>query len=283
MAQYAMGIDIGTTGVKAVLVSGEGELIAQETVGHDLLSLRPGWAEEDAGIWWANAAAAVSRLTVAHPDKARDLRGIGVSGMVPALVLLDGEGQVLRNTIQQNDARAVEQLERLKGELDQGELYRRTGGYTNAQHVLPRLLWVKDNEPEVFARTRTVMGSYDYITYRLTGSRQVELNWAAESGLYDIREHSWIREYMEPFGVDPALFPPAAASGEVVGVTRGMEEAMGLPGRGSCSSSLAERGISSIAPTGRTLTPSSFLTITSSRTAISSTAAWRPAAPWSSG
>lgn len=229
MARYAMGIDIGTTGVKAVLISGEGELIAQETVGHDLLSPRPGWAEEDAEIWWANAAAAVSRLTWAHPDKVRDLRGIGVSGMVPALVLLDGEGQVLRNTIQQNDARAVEQLERLKGELDQEELYRRTGGYTNAQHVLPRLLWVKDNEPEVFARTRTVMGSYDYITYRLTGSRQVELNWAAESGLYDIRERSWIREYMGPFGVDPDLFPPAVASGEVVGVTRGMEGVMGLP------------------------------------------------------
>lgn len=228
MDRYAMGIDIGTTGVKTVLISDDGRLAAQETRGHDLLSLRPGWAEEKAELWWENAAGTLRAILDGHPDRGAGLRAIGCSGMVPAIVLLDGEGRVLRNTIQQNDARAVDQLRRVTAALDQEELYRRTGGYTNAQHVLPRLLWVKENEPEVFSQVRTVMGSYDYIVYRLTGVRQVERNWAAESGLYDIRRGEWIPEYLEPFGVSPDLFPPVSPSGQVVGTTRGTEE-LSLP------------------------------------------------------
>lgn len=229
MRQYAMGIDIGTTGVKTVLISDEGRLVAEETAAHDLVSDRPGWAEERADVWWENVAAAVGRIMRTRGDKAAGLRGIGCSGMVPALVLLDEEGRPVRNTIQQNDARAVEQLRQAAEGIDQEELYALTGGYTNAQHVLPRLLWVKQNEPEVFARVKTVMGSYDYIVYRLTGKRQVELNWAVESGLYDIRARRWITPYMERFGISPDLFPPVAEPGQVVGVTGGVEEGMGLP------------------------------------------------------
>ena len=108
MRQYAMGIDIGTTGVKTVLISDEGRLVAEETAAHDLISAQPGWAEERADVWWENVAAAVGRIMRTHGDKAAGLRGIGCSGMVPALVLLDEEGRPVRNTIQQNDARAVE-------------------------------------------------------------------------------------------------------------------------------------------------------------------------------
>lgn len=229
MRQYAMGIDIGTTGVKTILISDDGQLVAEETVAHDLLSVRPGWAEERAEIWWENAVESVRRILADHPDKADKIRGIGCSGMVPALVFLDEEGNPVRNTIQQNDARAVEQLCQVTEGINQEELYRLTGGYTNAQHVLPRLLWVKQNEGAVFDRVRTVMGSYDYIVYRLTGKRQVELNWAAESGLYDIRTRRWITAYMERFGISPDLFPPVTDSIQKVGQTRGMEERMGLP------------------------------------------------------
>lgn len=229
MQQYAMGIDIGTTGVKTVLISDDGRLVAEETEAHDLISARPGWAEEKADIWWENAAVTVGRIMKAHSDKADTIRGIGVSGMVPALVLLDAEGNAVRNTIQQNDSRAVEQLCRTAEGIDQEELYSLTGGYTNAQHVLPRLLWVKQHEPDVFARVKTVMGSYDYITYRLTGKRQVELNWAAESGLYDIRSRRWLTSYMERFGISSDLFPDVADSSQVVGATSGMRELMGIP------------------------------------------------------
>ena len=124
MRQYAMGIDIGTTGVKTILISDDGQLVAEETVAHDLLSVRPGWAEERAEIWWENAVESVRRILADHPDKADKIRGIGCSGMVPALVFLDEEGNPVRNTIQQNDARAVEQLRQAVGEVvvDRGVL-----------------------------------------------------------------------------------------------------------------------------------------------------------------
>lgn len=95
---------------------------------------------------------------------AENIVSAGVSGMVPALVLLDHDGKPVRNTIQQNDARAVAQIEKLTALLDQDELYERTGTRTNQQHVLPRLLWVKENEPEVFARSEYVVGSYEFVT-----------------------------------------------------------------------------------------------------------------------
>jgi len=157
------------------------------------------------------------------------VRGIGCSGMVPAIVLMDAEGNPLRNTIQQNDSRAVDQIARIAAKLDQEELFSRTGGYTNQQHILPRLLWVKENEPEVWSKVHTVMGSYDYILYRLTGKRSVELNWAAESGSYDIHTGEWITDGLEAFGIDPAILPKVYDSGAIVGeVTADIAAELGL-------------------------------------------------------
>ena len=224
----ALGIDIGTTSVKVLLIDGAGGIAAQATRAHDLVSPRAGWAEEDADIWWQNAADCVREIAAAAPKQLARLAAIGVSGMVPALVLLDAAGRPVRATIQQNDARATAEIEEIKAALDQDELFARTGGVTNQQHLLPRLLWVARHEPAAFARVRSVIGSYDWIAFRLTGAVQVEKNWAVESGLYDIHKNGWITEYLTRFGLDPALLAPVSASSAVVGHTRGMA-ALGLP------------------------------------------------------
>ena len=217
MERYILGIDIGTTSVKALLISESGALAAEGKADHDLISAHPGWAEENAEVWWSNAVAAVRQITDAHPDMAENIVSAGVSGMVPALVLLDHDGKPVRNTIQQNDARAVAQIEKLTALLDQDELYERTGTRTNQQHVLPRLLWVKENEPEVFARSEYVVGSYEFVTGRMTGARYIESNWAVESGLYDIRRQCWMTEQFSVLGVDKDYFPPVIASHEKAG------------------------------------------------------------------
>lgn len=214
MERYILGIDIGTTSVKALLISESGALAAEGKADHDLISAHPGWAEENAEVWWSNAVAAVRQITDAHPDMAENIVSAGVSGMVPALALLDHDGKPVRNTIQQNDARAVAQIEKLTALLDQDELYERTGTRTNQQHVLPRLLWVKENEPEVFARSEYVVGSYEFVTGRMTGARYIESNWAVESGLYDIRRQCWMTEQFSVLGVDKGYFPPVIASHE---------------------------------------------------------------------
>ena len=105
MERYILGIDIGTTSVKALLISESGALAAEGKADHDLISAHPGWAEENAEVWWSNAVAAVRQITDAHPDMAENIVSAGVSGMVPALVLLDHDGKPVRKTIQQNDAR----------------------------------------------------------------------------------------------------------------------------------------------------------------------------------
>lgn len=230
MKQFILGIDIGTTSVKAVLISSDGEIIAESSRAHDLISLHTNWAEEDARQWWENVINAVADIRKQRPLEMSSLRGIGCSGMVPAIVLLDREGVPVRNTIQQNDARAVEQIESISSILDQDRLFKRTGGKTNQQHILPRLLWVQENEPEIWGKVDMIMGSYDYIAYKLTGKASLELNWAVESGAFEIRQKQWIVEDLERFGVTPGMLPPVNDSLQIIGDTLiGLDKRMGIP------------------------------------------------------
>lgn len=227
---YALGIDVGTTSVKVIMISKDGKIFDESSAAHDLISLHPNWAEEDAGIWWDNVKAAVQSIQKRHPEEMENVKVIGCSGMVPAIVMLDKNGNPLRNTIQQNDARAVEQIQKVSQIVDQDELYRRTGGRTNQQHILPRLLWVKENEPEVWGKTATVMGSYDWIVYKLTGVKSLEMNWAVESGAMDIRTHQWMEQDLKKYEISAELFPTVHSSIEVVGKTkRELEELLGIP------------------------------------------------------
>lgn len=227
--EYVLGIDVGTTSVKVILLSEQGRIEDEASRPHDLLSPHLGWAEERADVWWSNVIACVREIAGHDPERAKRIRCIGCSGMVPAIVMLDEQGKPLRNTIQQNDSRSSEQICRLERELDQETLYTLTGGKTNQQHVLPRLLWVKEHEPEIWENTKTVMGSYDYIVYRLTGQVSLEINWAVESGSYDIRKREWIEADLHAYGLSSSLFPPVHLSVEQVGVTSGVEELLGIP------------------------------------------------------
>ncbi len=234
MKHQAIGVDIGTTGVKAALIEVDGRLLASATVEHDLHSPHSGWAEEDPADWIAGAIAALRQLSQ-HPELDRDgIAAIGVSGMVPAMVLLDASGAPVRPSIQQNDARAIAEVDELVSRIDQDELYRRTGGYTNQQHIAPRLLWVQRHEPEAWARTKTILGSYDLVTAWLCGAHpatcSLELNWAIESGLYDFRERSWVPELLESVDLDSSYFPPVHEPTDTVGaLSVAAADATGLP------------------------------------------------------
>ena len=203
--QYTLGIDIGTTSVKVIMISSEGKIFAETSVSHDLISRYPNWAEEDADIWWENTKTALRSLKEAHQEEMMNIKCIGCSGMVPAIVMLDAEGHPVRKTIQQNDARAVE-------------------------HILPRLLWVKENEPEVWEKTDCIMGSYDWITFQLTGVKSLEMNWAVESGAVDIHTGEWLTEELAIFGISTRLFPKVNPSMSVVGHTKEFwETELGIP------------------------------------------------------
>lgn len=225
-----LAIDIGTTSVKAIIMDGGGKVLAEAASSHPLVSGLPGWSEEMPDLWLAGAAEAMAALRTQAPQALADVAVVGTCGMVPAIVLLDEKGRPVRYAILQNDARCTEQIRRLQGGMDQNRLFERTGGFTNQQHVLPRLLWVKEHEPDVWARTAHVVGSYDFINYVLTGELAIEKNWAVESGMWDIKENRWIGEMLEFYGIDASLLPPVHEPSEIVGTVKPpFSEIFGIP------------------------------------------------------
>ncbi len=212
-----IGMDIGTTSVKGTLIDTKGHILAESSRPHDLLSLRPGWAEEKAEIWWENTLAVLSELAKRQLEFNGRVKAIAASGMVPALVILDRDGRPLRNSIQQNDARTAAEIAYLKEELDEARFFEATGGSINQQTIPPRLLWLRRHEPEVLERAAVLMGSYDYIAYQLTGHYSLERNWALESGMYDARRETWLPWVLQAAGISASLLPPVLAPGTPLG------------------------------------------------------------------
>lgn len=221
MKRYVVGIDIGTTAVKVLVLDDAHHITFEMSKSHPFFAERHGWAEEDANTWW-NHTCELLQATMDHLRTVSsgpfEIAGVGLSGMVPAIVLLDAEGRPVRRTIQQNDARCVEQIEQVRQRLNQDVLFQKTGGYTNQQHILPRLLWIRQHEPQVWARVRRVCGSYDWIAHCLTGEWSLELNWAAESGMFDIHHRQWIEDQFRMFDIPCPWLPPVREPTEVVGL-----------------------------------------------------------------
>ncbi len=202
-----LGIDVGTTGTKALLLDPERGVVAEAERPSSLHSLHAGWAEEDTGEWWANVCATTRELLDGFDG---EVAGVGVTGMVPCTIPLDEHGVPLRWSIQQNDARSVAEVEELRRRLAGADVLERTGSAITQQSTGPRLLWLAEHEPEVWSKTRTLMGSYDYIAMRLSGERSVEANWALETGLLDFAAMRWADDVLEACGGRTGAAPAGA-------------------------------------------------------------------------
>ena len=224
-----LGLDIGTTSTIGIVIDSEGKTLAKASRSSELLSKRPNWAEEDPALWWRNCCAITGELLGQAGLAARDLAAVGVTGMVPTVILLDGEGRVLRHSIQQNDARAIREIDEMRQAIAPATFFAKTGGSINQQVVAPKLRWIERHESAVFAQAKRLFGSYDYITYRLTGTASAEHNWALESGLLDIQAGGFDLDLIRLGGIAPGLLPPVRRSHQVVGeVTRAAAEETGL-------------------------------------------------------
>lgn len=229
MTRILLGIDIGTTLTKGVLVDTDGRTLAEASRPATLVSERPAWAEEDPEQWWENTCSVCRELRETASVPADGIAAVGVTGMVPAMVLLDTQGRPLRRSIQQNDARTRVEIRELRERYDPERFFELSGGSINQQVVAPKMCWLAKHEPAVVARLATLMGSYDFIAFRLTGVRSVEHNWALESGLFDVRRESWSSELLDLAGLEPSQLPDPRRSHEVIGeVTRAAAEGTGL-------------------------------------------------------
>lgn len=210
-----IGLDIGTTSTIGLAARMPDEVLAVSSRPVDLVSRHVGWAEEDPLQWWENARVILKELT-SNID-ARRVAGICVTGMLPAVVLLDANENVLRPSIQQSDGRCGREVEELRKELDEDAFLQRTGNGINQQLVAAKLRWIARHEPDVFARIATVFGSYDYINLRLCGVRAAEQNWALEAGFTDLGRGAIADDLVAIAGIPPHAVPPRSISHQIIG------------------------------------------------------------------
>jgi xylulokinase len=209
-----LGLDIGTTSTIGILIDDRGGTVAVESRPVTFHSDHANWAEEDTEEWWRNVGE-ICRVLVAKAGD--DIAAVGVTGMLPAVILLDRTGRPLRRSIQQNDARATVELEDYRAAMDESAFLSLTGTGYSQQLVGPKLMWLRTHEPDVFAQATHVLGASDYITYRLSGSLQVEHNWALESGFVNIATGTYDDRLIGLAAIDPGLLPPIRKSHDVVG------------------------------------------------------------------
>lgn len=213
-----LGVDLGTTGTKVSLLDPADGVLAACSAPSPLFSDGPGWSEADTDVWWDRVCHLVPEVLTAAGADAGAVAGVACSGMVPAVVLLDAEGRVLRRAILQNDARAVVEIGEVQAGLDRAgfDALGRTGSALTQQSVAPTWQWLARHEPDVAARVRTVAGSYDWLAIALGAERHVETNWALESGLFEL-DGALAEPVLAVAGLDPSRLGPVRRPGEQVG------------------------------------------------------------------
>jgi xylulokinase len=208
-----VGIDVGTTGVKALAISPAGEVLAKADEGYPLSTPRPGWSEQDPELWWQatqHALAALGR---------RDVAGIGLSGQMHGLVCLDADEKVLRPAILWNDQRTGAECVEIEDRLGRDRLIALTGNRALTGFTAPKLLWVRRHEPALYARVAHLLLPKDYVRLRLTGERAIDVADASGTLLFDVAGRRWSEEVLAALELDGWILPPALESPEVSGRT----------------------------------------------------------------
>ncbi|MGW0158660.1 FGGY-family carbohydrate kinase [Mycobacterium sp. NPDC003323] len=230
MPEFTIGIDIGTTGTKTVLVDvAEARIVAQATHEAQLFSDAPGHAEADPTQWLHNVHAGIREVladSAVSPDR---IAALSTTGMVPAVIAVDHDGTPVRRALLQNDARATAEITALKNAVDDEAVLRATGSAITQQSVGPTALWLQHHEPETWSRTAHLVGSYDWVLMALGAPAHVELNWALESGLGTVDGRRFEPMYAAA-GLDAELVPPVLMPGARAGeLSAAAAEATGLP------------------------------------------------------
>ena len=217
-AMLYIGIDLGTSAIKILLVNGEGEIVNTVTKEYPLYFPHPGWAEQNPENWWNACMEGLSELLEGF-DKL-SVNGIGIGGQMHGLVILDDKDRVIRPAILWNDGRTAEETDWLNTEIGKEKLSSLTGNIAFAGFTAPKLLWMKRNEPENFARIRRIMLPKDFLNYRLTGIHACDYSDAAGMLLLDVARRRWSAEMLEICGVTEEQMPKLFESYEVIGTLK---------------------------------------------------------------
>ncbi|MFN3324263.1 MAG: xylulokinase [Bryobacteraceae bacterium] len=215
---YWLGIDTGTGGTRALLVNEKGRVAASFTAPHQEMRMeRPLWAEQDPRDWWQAAVQAIQGVLRESGAAGSDIGGIGLSGQMHGLVMLDANDRVIRPALIWCDQRSQEQVDAINAKVGPEHVLACTANPVLTGFTLPKLLWVRDHEPARFERLRKMLLPKDYIRFRLTGEYASEVSDASGTALFDVARRRWSIELTEALGLDPAILPRVHESSEVTG------------------------------------------------------------------
>jgi xylulokinase len=230
MRRLFLGIDVSTTGAKALLIDEKGAVVAAATTALSLQTPRPLWSEQDPQEWWTGTSASIRRVLADADAKGDEVAAVGLTGQMHGLVLLDGARNVLRPAILWNDQRTGAECEEIHRRVGRAELIRESGNVALAGFTAPKILWVRNHEPEVYRKARLVLLPKDYVRLRLTGEAAMDKADGSGTLLFALRARSWSRLVLDRLEIPAEWLPPTFEGPEVTGrVTAVAAAETGLP------------------------------------------------------
>lgn len=227
--KYVIGVDLGTSAVKILLVNQNGVVADEVSKAYPLIIEKSGYSEQNPEEWVEKTTIGLKELIEQFDGDVNDIEGISFSGQMHGLVLLDNENQLLRNAILWNDTRTTKQCEEIYEVFGKERLLEVTKNPALEGFTLPKILWVKENEPQVFERSCVFMLPKDYLRYRMTGAVHMEYSDAAGTLMLNVAKREWSEEVLETFGIGLDFCPPLVESHTFVGtVTPEFAKATGL-------------------------------------------------------
>lgn len=227
--KYVIGVDLGTSAVKILLVNQDGNVCHEVSKSYPLIIEKSGYSEQNPEEWVEKTTEGLAQLMEEFDGDAKDIEGISFSGQMHGLVLLDNENQVLRNAILWNDTRTTKQCKDIYEVVGKQQLLDITKNPALEGFTLPKILWVKENEPGLFEKASLFMLPKDYLRYRITGNIHMDYSDAAGTLLLNVAKREWSKEILDLFGLSLDFCPPLVESHGFVGtVTTKLANATGL-------------------------------------------------------
>ena len=226
-----IGLDIGTSAVKGLLIDVEGEVVGRADSSYPVFNPRAGWSEQDPEDWWQGTVEVLRELTGQVVSSAAELAGLSFSGQMHSSVFLDANDEVIRPAILWSDTRTARECQEIEERVGgRKNLVEMTGNRALEGFTAPKVLWLKNNEPDNYKKVETLLLPKDYIRYRLTGEKAMDLSDAAGTLLFDVEERKWNDELLELLKIDRSMLPPPVESTAVAGnITEKAAEITGLP------------------------------------------------------
>src|SRR5690554_1229004 len=226
---YLLGIDVSTTATKALLIDEHGSVVAVGVTEYPYDVPKPLWSEQEPASWWEGAVNSIRQALDQSGIRPEEIAGVGLTGQMHGLVLLDEKGDVIRPAILWNDQRTGKQCDTIRERLGKDRLVQITGNDALTGFTAPKILWVQENEPEYWARTRHILLPKDYLRYRLTGEMATDKAGAAGTLLMDIQKRDWSVEVLEALDIPRSLLAETHEGPEITSyVSEAAAEATGL-------------------------------------------------------